>query len=126
TRARVDASVRVASVSTGNARRDAHLLAPDFFDAERHPTLRLTADRVEALDRAAGRGRLVARLTVRGVTRAAPLDLAYDARGLRGERLRVAATARVNRRDFGLTWNTLPIGVKDDVTITLDLEAART
>src|SRR6185503_12631341 len=61
--ARVDASVGVASVDTGNTRRDRHLLAADFLDAERHPTLRFTGDRVEALDLARGRGRLGGELT---------------------------------------------------------------
>lgn len=115
---RVDATVRVASVDTGNARRDKHLLAADFFDAERHPTLRLAAEGAELLG--PGRGRVRAALTVRGVTRDVPFDVTY---AVSGGRLSVAATARVDRRDFGLNWNRLPIGVKDAVTITLAAEA---
>jgi polyisoprenoid-binding protein YceI len=125
--ARVDATVAVASVDTGNARRDRHLLAADFLDAARHPTARFTGDRLEALDPARGRGRLRGTLTVRGVTRDVALDLAFDPAQASGdrERLHVTASTEVNRRDFGLSWNHLLVGLTDAVTISLEIEARR-
>ena len=126
--ARIDASVGVASVDTGNAKRDRHLLAADFFDAERHPTLRFTSDRVEALDLARGRGRLRGELTVRGVTRDVTFDLAFDPAQANGDRtgLRVTASAEINRHDFGLSWSSnLIIGLTDTVTITVAVAATR-
>jgi len=125
--AHVDATIGVASVDTGIAKRDRHLLRADFFDARRYPTARFTSDRVESLDLAAGRGRVRGRLTFRGVTREVALDLAFDPVQASGDqkRLHVTASTEVNRRDFGLTWNSLPVGLTDTATITIDIVANR-
>jgi polyisoprenoid-binding protein YceI len=124
---RVEAIVGVASVDTGNAKRDRHLLAADFLDAERYPTLRFAGDRVESLDVVQGRGRLRGELTFRGVTRDVTLGLAFDPTqlGEGSERLHVTASTEINRRDFGLTWSNPVIGLTNAVTINLEIVARR-
>jgi polyisoprenoid-binding protein YceI len=102
--ATINGSVDVASIDTGDHRRDARLRAEDFFDVERHPTIALTAVSrpVAPGDTPTVRGRM----TVRGASR--PLDLQLDvpASPVDGDGdLRIRAHGVVSRRDFGLEWD---------------------
>ena len=126
----VNVTIPVASVDTRAAQRDAHLRSPDFFDAAKHPVIAFIGRRVEG--DLGDRFRLVGDLTIRGVTRQVTLDLTLDGRGndpWGNERLGYTATGRVDRRDFGLTWNqALEAGgwvVGDDVTIQITAELMR-
>jgi polyisoprenoid-binding protein YceI len=97
--------IDVASVETGAPERDAHLLSSDFFDLDRHPTIRyrLLALRPEG----DGRYRLLGELTIRGVTRQVALDatVAGSARDPWGdERLGLELSGALSRREFGLRW----------------------
>jgi polyisoprenoid-binding protein YceI len=127
---RVKVIIRAASIDTRNADRDAHLRSADFFDADRFPTLTFVSRRVEPLD--GGRLRIVGDLTIRGVTREVPLEVVpggavKDPWG--NLRVGYAATAVVNRADFGLTWNTVleagGVVVGEDVRINIDAELVR-
>lgn len=127
-RSRVEASIEAGSISTREPDRDAHLKGADFLDVEHFPTLSFKSARV----RRTGEGELAVTgdLTIRGVTREVvfavegPTPPARDPWG--NTRLGASATARINRRDFGLTWNaaleTGGILVGDEVTITLEME----
>ena len=102
----VEAEIRAASVSTGDAFRDAHLRGPDFLDVDRYPliTFRSTATTAGA----ESIWELTGDLTVRDVTR--PVVLQVDFEGASpspfgDERIAFSAAADVNREDFGLTWN---------------------
>ena len=128
TRSRVEASLDAASVNTRDAQRDAHLKSVDFFDVEKFPTLSFKSTRVSRT----GDGELAVAgdLTIRGVTRSVvfnvegPTAPGKDPWG--NTRVGLSATTRVNRKDFGLTWNaaleTGGILVGDEVTITLDIQ----
>jgi polyisoprenoid-binding protein YceI len=128
TNSRVEASLDAASVNTRDAQRDAHLKSADFFDVEKFPTLSFKSTRVSRT----GDGELavVGELTIRGVTRAVvfnvegPTAPGKDPWG--NTRVGLSATTKVNRKDFGLTWNaaleTGGILVGDEVTITLDIQ----
>src|ERR1700716_357569 len=128
TRSRVEASLDAASVNTRDAQRDAHLKSADFFDVEKFPTLSFKSTGI----RQVRDGELAAEgdLTIRGVTRKVvfsvegPTPPAKDPWG--NTRVAVSATTKINRKDFGLTWNTaLETGgilVGDEVTITLDVQ----
>lgn len=128
-RSSVEATVEVASVDTKVPDRDAHLRSPDFFDVEKHPTMTFRSTKV----RKAGEGKLevTGDLTLRGVTK--PVTLAVEAtpevKGMAGETRRgFSATTRIDRRDYGLTWNKLVEAgpaVGNEVTITLDLEVVK-
>ena len=91
-----------ASIDTGNTRRDTHLRSADFFDVANHPDITFTATRV----RPAGQGVLVTgTLSVRDRTRPLSFEAAAAVPG-HGE-IRLDAEVRINRADFGLTWNRL-------------------
>ena len=93
-------TVGAASIDTKNTRRDTHLRSGDFFDSANHPEITFTADGI----RPSGQGAAVTgALTVRGRTRPLSFDAAVSGQG-DGE-LWLDAEARINRADFGLTWN---------------------
>lgn len=131
TKSRVEASIQAASINTRDADRDAHLKSADFFHVEKFPTLSFASTRVTR----AGEGELAVEgdLTICGVTRnlvfavEGPSASAKDPWG--NTRIGLSATTKINRKDFGLTWNAaLEIGgvlVGDEVTITLDLQALK-
>lgn len=126
----LSAEVQMASIDTGNPDRDNHLRTNDFFDIEHHPTMSL---------RSTGFGRqgddyvMHADLTIRGVTRPVDFDLEFGGTGQDpwgGTRAGFTATATVNRKDFGIEWNTaLETGgvlVGDKVKIELEVQIVRT
>jgi polyisoprenoid-binding protein YceI len=124
----VQASIDAASITTRDAQRDAHLKSADFLDVEKIPTLSFKSTRVSRV----GNGELAVAgdLTIHGVTRnvvfavEGPTPPAKDPWG--NIRLGLSGTTKINRKDFGLTWNaTLETGgilVGDEVTITLDAQ----
>jgi polyisoprenoid-binding protein YceI len=128
TKSRVEASIEAASINTRDAQRDAHLKSADFFDVEKFPTLSFESTRISRT----GPGELAVAgdLTIRGVTRnvvfkvEGPTPPARDPWG--NTRLGLSATTRINRKDFGLTWNaaleTGGVLVGNEVTITLDVQ----
>ena len=125
---RVAATIDVASIATRDPQRDAHLKSPDFFDIEKFPTMAFKSAGVTRT----GDGELAVEgdLTIHGVTRKAtfnvegPTPATKDPWG--NTRVALSATTRINRKDYGLTWNTaLETGgilVGEEVTITLDLQ----
>ena len=125
---RVEATIEAASLHTRDEQRDAHLKSADFFHVEKFPTLHFKSTGVKV----AGEGELSVEgdLTIHGVTRKVrfavegPTPPAKDPWG--NTRIGISATTRVDRKDFGLTWNaTLEAGgimVGHEVTITLDAE----
>jgi polyisoprenoid-binding protein YceI len=126
-KASVEVTIDVNSIDTREPKRDAHLKSPDFFDAANHPTMTFTSKRVERAGE--GRLRLIGDLTIRGVTREVVFDVegpSPEIPGPRGARIGATATTRINRKDFGMTWNrTLDAGglvVGDEVQITVDVE----
>jgi polyisoprenoid-binding protein YceI len=124
TKSKVEVTIVAASVNT----RDAHLKSGDFFEVEKFPTLLFKSTRVipKNQDELAVEGEL----TIHGVTHTVrfaaegPTPPAKDPWG--NSRIGVSATTKINRKDYGLTWNTaLEAGgilVGEEVTITLDLQ----
>ena len=128
TQSSVEAAIDIASIQTRDEGRDAHLKGADFFDAEQFPTMRLKSTHIAL--KSDGELVVTGDLTIKGVTRSVqfavegPSPAAQDPWG--GTRIGVAATTKINRKDFGLTWNaTLEAGglmVGEDISITLDLQ----
>ncbi len=124
----VQATIEVASIETRDAQRDGHLKSADFFDAEKYPTM--TFQSTQGKMSAAGEGTVEGELTIRDVTRRVvfqvegPTEPTKDPWGKL--RVGVSATAKISRKEFGLTWNAaLEAGgvmIGDEVTITLDVE----
>jgi polyisoprenoid-binding protein YceI len=116
------------SIETGVADRDAHLRSADFLDAQKYPTITYRSRRVEVVSK--DRVRVVGDLTIRGVTREVPLDVEVGGQGKDpwgNVRAGFSATASLNRKDFGLTWNqaleTGGVLVADRVDIEIELQA---
>lgn len=107
-----------------------HLLAPDFFDAEHHPEIRMTSDVIDIDDKSIT---VVAQLTIKGITRsvelrgviAGPVEDPFGA-----TRLGLELDATIDRRDYGLDWNIALSGggwaLGNEVTISAELEFVRT
>ena len=111
TRSHVDVSIEAASIHTREPQRDAHLKSADFLDVEKFPTLTYKSTRVTRNPDGD--------LAVEG-----PTPPAKDPWG--NTRVGLSATTKINRKDFGLTWNaaleTGGILVGEEVTITLDVQ----
>ncbi len=119
--------IEAASVETGQPDRDNHLRSADFFDAENHPKIVFETKSIE--HKGDNEYRLVGDLTIRGVTHEVVFE--GEAHGpfddpFGGRRIGLSAEAKVNRKDWGLTWN-MPFGadsltVSDKVTLSIDAE----
>jgi polyisoprenoid-binding protein YceI len=124
----IEASIPVATVNTGDEQRDGHLKSADFFDVEKFPNMTFTSIRV--VPNGAGEGKVTGELTLHGVTKLVTFEVegpsqpAKDPWG--NTRIGLSATAKINRKDFGLVWNagleTGGVLVGEDVTISLDVE----
>jgi len=125
---RIEATIEAGSIQTRDEQRDAHLKSADFFHVEKFPTLHFRSTGVSVV----GGGELSVEgdLTIHGVTKKVnfavegPTPPAKDPWG--NTRIGLSASTKINRMDFGLTWNaaleTGGILVGDDITITLDAQ----
>ena len=125
--ARADVTIDAASIDTREERRDTHLRSADFFDVENFPTLTFKSRRVQAIE--GDTFQLVGDLTIKDVTREVVLDVEVE--GFQkdpwgNQKAGFSASTKVNRKEFGLTWNqALETGgllVGDDVKISLDVQ----
>ncbi|MGA8230496.1 MAG: YceI family protein, partial [Candidatus Acidiferrales bacterium] len=125
---RVEATIEAASIESRDGQRDAHLKSADFLDVDKFPTLRFKSTTIRLVRD--GELAIEGDLTIRGVTHKVrfavegPTPPTKDPWG--NTRVGVSATTKINRKDFGLTWNaaleTGGILVGDEVTITLEAE----
>ena len=120
-------SIEVGSVDTRQADRDQHLRSADFFDVEHYPTMTFTSKEIRPTG--SNRYDVVGDLTIRGTTR--PITVKVESLGTNkdpwgGTRAGFSADTRLNRKDFGLTWNqvleTGGVMVGDDVKVVVELE----
>ncbi len=126
----IDAEIDAASINTREPQRDAHLKSPDFLDVAKFPVIVFRAKEIS------GNGaewKVKGDLTIHGVTRQVALDVdgptpeTKDPWG--NVRIGASATTKIDRKDFGLIWNSaLESGgvlVGDEVKISIDMEAIR-
>ncbi|MBZ0288239.1 MAG: YceI family protein [Anaerolineae bacterium] len=116
--------------STGLGDRDAHLKSPDFLHVEQYPTITFKSTRVKITGD--NEAEVTGDLTIRDVTRPVTIqaELIGQAKSPWGEdRIGFSGRTKINREDFGLTWNVaLETGgwlVGKDITITLEVEAIK-
>lgn len=126
----VDVTIKVASIDTRQPDRDAHLRSADFFDAEKYPDITFKGSHVDGDDMT--QFVLNGNLTIHGVTKQIALNVNEEGRGKDpwgNERVGYSATGKIDRRDFGLTWNqnleTGGIAVGHEVKISMDLEVIK-
>ena len=125
---KVEVTIDAASIDTGHQKRDEHLRTPDFLDVAKYPTITFVSKKVMKGD--PGKLKITGDLTIHGVTREITVDLEGPTSEVKdpwgGFRRGATATARIDRRDFGITWNTaLDSGgmlVGNEVTIYVDVE----
>jgi polyisoprenoid-binding protein YceI len=124
----IDVAIEAGSLNTREPQRDEHLRSPDFFDVANYPALTFRSKRVEPLGTETFK--LTGDLTIRGVTKQVTFDVegpTPSVKDLWGNiRAGVTASAKVNRKDFGLVWNALTeaggVVVGDEVKVTIDAE----
>ena len=124
----IEASINVNSVNTGDAQRDAHLKSADFFDAAQFGTMTFRSTRVQP--NGDGGYNVTGDLTIHGQTR--QQTFVVDGPSAPGKdpwgntRIGLSATTKINRKDYGLSWNaaleTGGILVGDDVNITIEAQ----
>lgn len=123
----VMANIAAKSIDTNNPKRDDHLRGADFFDVTKFPALRFVSKKVKNFKK--NKGQMEGDLTLHGVTKPVVLDFQYNgANKIWGkDKVSFSGSTKINRKDFGLTWNT-PIEtggfvVGDEVEINLEIEA---
>lgn len=126
---KVTAVIDMASVDSGDKTRDDHLRSGDFFDVEKFPKATFSSTRVTWDGK---RGTLSGDLTIKDVTRPVTLEVDYlgHARDPWGnDRTVFSAHGKVNREDWGLTWNMVldsgGILVSKEIELSLELEAIK-
>jgi polyisoprenoid-binding protein YceI len=121
--AAVEATIDLSSVDTNNANRDGHLQSGDFFNAETHPVMTFTSSSTTG-------DAMIGDLTIAGITKTVELDVEFHGVAVDGYdtiRAGFSASGKINRSDFGITFNA-PLGldgalVSDAVKINLEIQA---
>jgi polyisoprenoid-binding protein YceI len=128
TRSKIEASIPVASLSTGDAQRDGHLKSADFFDAEKFPAITFKSTNIDS--KGGADYAVTGNLTIHGITKSVTFaveDVSEPSKDPWGNhRIGLSATTKINRKDFGLTWNSpLETGgvlVGEEVHISLEIQ----
>ena len=126
----IEASIDATSLNTRDEKRDGHIKSADFLDVEKFPAITFHSKQIKLGNDSA---KVTGDLTIHGVTREVTLDIEGPSVEIKDpwgkQRVGATATAKLNRKDFGLTWNaTLETGgvmVGDEVKVTIDIEAVR-
>jgi polyisoprenoid-binding protein YceI len=129
----VEAEIDAASLDTRTEQRDQHLKSADFLNVEQYPTITFKSTRVQgAYAREGDEFKVTGDLTIRGMTRPVTLDCTFDGTNKDpwgGERAGFSASTKIDRREWGLTWNqaleTGGILVGNDIKISLEVQAVR-
>ncbi len=104
--AKISFEAKVDSISTNSEQRDGHLKSADFFEVEKYPTLSFTSTKFTKKDD--DEFELVGDLTIKGVTNPVKLSVEYGGTATDpwgNVKAGFELTAKINRKDFGLTWN---------------------
>jgi polyisoprenoid-binding protein YceI len=125
----VNFTIQTRSIDTDNDDRDNHLRSPDFFDAEKFPTMTFTSTSIKAVD--ADTLEVTGDLTMRGVTKkvTVPVDVLGSVKTPKGEKAGFESAFKLDRKEYGIAWNRmLDTGgaiLGDDVKIVISIEADR-
>ncbi len=122
--------IDAASINTRTADRDAHLKSPDFLDVAKYPTINFQMTGGKKIDDE--HGQLYGNLTIKDVTKPVTLDVEFLGQGKTPWgtiQAGFAGKTKINREEFGLTWNVaLETGgwlVGRDITVEIDIEFTR-
>lgn len=125
----VEAVLKAASLDTRSEQRDQHLRSADFLDVEKYPDITFRSKRIEG---SKDHFKLTGDLTIHGVTKEITLDVTFEGEGKDpwgGERAGFTANGKIDRRDFGLTWNqaleTGGVLVANEIKISVEVQATK-
>ena len=125
--ASVEATISVGSLRTNNAMRDKDILSSNFLEVEKYPVITFKSTGVQTID--ADHYTLTGDLTIKGNTRSVSLDLTkygeFNDPGMMGHRISYGATTKINRKDFGLSFNAILDGrlvVSEEIQIAIEGE----
>jgi polyisoprenoid-binding protein YceI len=129
TKSTVDIVIDATTIDTHEPKRDAHLKSPDFFDVAKYPTINFKSTKIEKAGKA--KFKVTGDLTMHGVTK--PVVLSVEGPSAPQKNMMgtlssgVSATAKIDRKDWGLTWNKPldsvgGLAVGNEVTLAIDLE----
>lgn len=125
----IDVKIDVASVDTEIGKRDDHLKSPEFFDAAKFPQMTFKSKSVKKVSD--GKYKVTGDLTIKGTKKEVTLDVEGLDKGFKNpfsgkESRGASATGKINRKDFGLTWNMAVEGggimVGEEIAIQIDVE----
>lgn len=129
---RTEVSIDAASVDTRTEQRDNHLRSADFFDVENYPKLTFRSSAPAEFSAPGDTFELVGDLTILSTTRPVTLAVTYNGAGKDpwgGDRLSFDASTKIDRRDFGLTWNQgLEAGgvlVSNEISINIEVQLVK-
>jgi|SRR5712671_2709978 len=125
----VEATLKAVSLDTRTDQRDQHLRSADFLDVEKFPEIRFRSTRIQGDKQSF---KLTGDLTIRDVTKPITLDVEFEGETKDpwgGQRVGFSATSKIDRREFGLTWNqALEAGgvvVGNDIKISIEAQAVK-
>lgn len=123
-------TIQAASIDTRNPDRDGHLKSNDFFDMETYPEITFASTSVERVDET--NYRVTGDLSIKGVTKPVTVDFEYTGTALdpyQNQRIGFEGSTTINRKDWGVNWNTaLETGgvlVSEKVTLEFEVSAIR-
>lgn len=124
----IDLWIDVSSITTGDEKRDEHLIGSDFFDIQKHAQISFTSSMMGAAN-AAGKHELWGALTMKGITKNIQLEVVFG--GIQkdpwgNEKAGFEVSGKINRSEWGLVWNTIletgGVMLSEEVTISADIE----
>lgn len=130
TSANIEFTIDIESINTRNKDRDAHLKGSDLFDVETHPKMTFKSTSISKTDD--DEYDLTGDLTLKGITKPVTFKVTFEGEGKNPWGQEVAgfsAVGKINRSEFGLTWNaaleTGGVLVGDDVKISIEIQASK-
>ena len=128
-----EVAMEAKSIDTRNEQRDQHLRSADFLDVDKWTHVTFRSRKVDgARAREGSQFKVVGDLTIKDVTKEITLDVTYEGRGKDpwgGERVSFSADTKIDRREWGLTWNaaleTGGVLVSNEIKIHIDVQAVK-
>lgn len=120
----------IASIDTNNSDRDNHLKSADFFDAETYPSMNFQSKSIEKVDE--NNFKVLGDLTIRDTTK--PVEFAVEYSGLMKDpwgnvKSGLSVEGKINRKEFGLTWNaaleTGGVLVGEDIKLSAEIQLVK-
>lgn len=120
----------VDSISTNNEQRDTHLKSPDFFDAENHKQIKFVGTKYEHVS--GDNYKLHGDLTIRETTKPVTVNVEFGGKVVDpygNTKAGFTVDGKINRKDFGLTWNAVTeagsVVVSDEIRLHAEIQLVK-